>query len=310
MKTKFYKAMKYIKKPGNIILKLNYWGLLKWVPDEKLNKLTYRIRIGKKLDLDNPKTLNEKIQWLKLYGRNPKYTSYVDKYESKKIVAGLVGEEYVVPLLGVYDNFDEIDFDKLPNQFVIKTTHDSGGYIICKDKSELDIEKARKKLNRSLGRNYYDYSREWPYKNVKPRLIVEEYIVGSDGTEMKDYKFFCFNGEPKFGFVVEGRTRDKLKIGFFDMEFKQIPVKQGGEKYVIADKITKPHNFEKMIELSKKLTKDMPFVRMDFVEVEDRLYVGEFTFYHWNGATKFEPDRYDELFGKYLVLPENKLLGE
>lgn len=290
-----------------IVSEMNRRGLLKFLSDEQWVRLMYRIRIGKKLNLENPQTFNEKVLWLKLYGRNPAYTNYVDKYEVKKIVADLVGEEYVVPLLGVYDNFDEIDFDSLPDQFVIKTTHDSGGYVICKNKLELDINAARKKIESCLKRNYYYSSREWPYKNVKPRIIVEKYIVGADGTEMKDYKFFCFNGEPKFGFQVEGRTSEKMKIGFYDTDFNQIPVKQGGDKYEIAEKLVRPHNLEKMLELSKILTKGIPFVRMDFIEVDDRLYVGEFTFYHWGGTMKFEPEEYDRKFGEYLVLPEKKL---
>ena len=230
------------------------------------------------------------------------------KADAKAVVEKLVGKEYVVPLIQAYDSFDDIDFDKLPNQFVLKTNHDSGGYIICKDKAELDIEKARKKMNKSLKRNYYEFSREWPYKNVKPKLFAEEYIVGKDGTEMKDYKIFCFDGEPKFGFVVEGRTSKKMKIGFFDTDFKLIPVKQGGKKYDMAQSVEKPYNFEKMLELAKILTKDMPFVRMDFIEVDDKLYVGEFTFYHWGGRMAFEPEKYDEIFGSYIKLPEKKII--
>lgn len=272
-----------------------------------LNML-YKKKMGKDVDFENPKTFNEKIQWLKVYGRDPEYTNYVDKYESKNIVKALVGEEYVVPLLGVYDSFDEVDFDALPDQFVIKTTHDSGGYVIVKDKSQMDIEKMREKLNHHLKINYYRNSREWPYKNVKPRIIVEKYIIGKDGTEMKDYKIFCFGGEPRFGFVVEGRTSKKMKIGYFDTEFKLIPVKQGGDKYDRAESLEKPHNFEKMLELARILTKDMPFVRMDFIEVDDKLYVGEFTFYHWGGTMKFEPEEYDEIFGSYIKLPEKKII--
>lgn len=300
------KIREYLKNPYKTVLFLANHNCLNWVSDENYAKLTYRAKLGRKLDLNNPVTFNEKIQWLKLYDRNPEYSGFVDKYESKNIVKDLVGEEFVVPLLGVYDSFDEIDFDVLPNQFVIKTTHDSGGYVIVRDKSELNVAEAKKKIESSQKRNYYKYSREWPYNNVKPRIIIEEYIVGKDGEEMKDFKLFCFNGEFKFGFIISGRSQKVLKMKYFDKDFNFIPVKQGGDKYIMDESIPKPKSFDKMVELTKTLTKGFPFVRMDFIEVDDRLYVGEFTLYHWGGTMPFEPGEWDRKFGEFIELPTQK----
>lgn len=298
------KIIEYLKNPYKIALFLSNHHCLNWVSDENYAKLIYRAKFGRKLDLNNPETFNEKIQWLKLYDRNPKYSDFVDKYESKNIVKDLVGEEFVVPLLGVYNSFDEIDFDALPDQFVIKTTHDSGGYVIVRDKSKLNIAEARKKIESSQKTNYYKYSREWPYNNIKPRIIVEEYIVGKNGEEMKDFKLFCFNGEFEFGFIISGRSQKILKMKYFDKDFNFIPVKQGGDKYILDESIPKPKSFDKMVELTKTLTKGFPFVRMDFIEVDDRLYVGEFTLYHWGGAMPFEPDEWDHKFGEFIKLPK------
>ena len=187
--------------------------------DEKFIKLEYYACIGKKLNLKNPQTFNEKLQWLKLYDHKPEYTTMVDKYLAKKYVADKIGEEYIIPTLGIYDHFDEIDFDALPEQFVLKCTHDSGGLVICRDKSKLDVESAKNKIKKSLKRNYFWSGREWPYKNVKPRIIAEEYMVDESGYELKDYKFFCFRGIPKFLYVACDMFHDRqAQIGFFDIE--------------------------------------------------------------------------------------------
>ena len=175
------------------------------IPDRLYLKWLFRLKMGKKLDLDNPRTFSEKLQWLKLYNRKPEYTQMVDKYEAKRYVAGIIGEEYIIPTLGVWDRVEDINFDQLPNQFVLKCTHDSGGIVICSDKSKLDINAAKKKLKRSLTRDFYAQNREWPYKNVKRRIIGEEYMVDESGYELKDYKWFCYNGEPKALFIATDR---------------------------------------------------------------------------------------------------------
>ena len=277
--------------------------LLKLLPDYIFLQIKYRYKFNKKLDLKKPQTINEKLQWLKLYDRNPEYTKMVDKYEAKKYVANIIGEEYIIPTLGVYDKFEDINFATLPNQFVIKCTHDSGGLIICKDKTKLNIKEARKKINKSLKRNYFYTGREWPYKNVKPRIIAEQYMVDESGTELKDYKFFCFNGEPKLLFVAKDRPY-ATKFNYYDMDFKKLPFKQHYKNF--NDYIEKPKGFEKMIELSRKLSKDIPHVRVDFYDINGKVYFGELTFYHFSGFEKFEPEEWDRILGDMLKLPKEK----
>ena len=286
----------------NIIFRLASRGIVK-MNDRKFIEKKFFLRMNKKLNLNNPQTFNEKLQWLKLYDRNPEYTKMVDKYEAKKYVANIIGEEYIIPTLGVYDKFEDINFATLPNQFVIKCTHDSGGLIICKDKTKLNIKEARKKINKSLKRNYFYTGREWPYKNVKPRIIIEKYMVDESKKELKDYKFFCFNGEPKLLFVAKDRPF-ATKFNYYDMNFKKLPFKQHYENF--NDYIEKPKGFEKMIELSKKLSKDIPHVRVDFYDINGKVYFGELTFYHFSGFEKFEPEEWDKILGDMLKLSEEK----
>lgn len=259
---------------------------------------------GREIDLENPKTFNEKLQWLKLYNRNPLYTALVDKYEVKDYVKQKIGEEYIIKTLGIWENFDDIDFDSLPNRFVLKCTHDSGGLVICKDKSQLDKKKAKKKIQESLKRNFYFQSREWPYKNVKPRIIAEEYMEDSKTKELRDYKFFCFGGEVKALFIATERQKEgtDVKFDFFDADFKHLPFKQGHEN---APKIPeKPVCFDKMKQLAGILSNDLPYVRVDFYEVDGKIYFGEMTFYHFGGFMPFVPEEWDYTFGSWLKLPE------
>jgi len=272
--------------------------------DKLYLKILFRYRIGKTLNLKNPKTYNEKIQWLKLYDRDPLYTKLVDKYEVRKFVAKTIGEEYLIPLLGVWDRFEDIDFNQLPNQFVLKCTHDSGGIVICKDKSIFDINKARKKINRSLKRNYYRNTREWAYKNVKPRIIAEKYLVDESGEEVKDYKFMCYHGQPKTLDIISNREIEP-KSDMFDMNFNWIPVKLD---YEHSGKVfQKPIGFEKMIELSKKLSKNLTHVRCDFYHINGKVYFGEMTFYQCSGLEKFRNYEHDVMFGSWIHLPLKNL---
>ena len=253
----------------------------------------------KKLNLDNPITYNEKLQWLKLYDRNPQYTKMVDKYEVKNYVKEVIGEEYIIPTLGVWEKFEDIDFDKLPNQFVLKCTHDSGGLVICKDKSKLDIEEVSKKINHCLKRNYYLNTREWPYKNVKPRIIAEKYMIDNSSNELKDYKFFCFDGEP----IVTDRGID-TRSDFYDMNFEHLNIRTGHHNS--EKEIKCPNGFEIMKELSRKLSKGLPQSRIDFYDINGRVYFGEITFFHWSGLTPFEPEEWDYTFGSWIKLHNNK----
>ena len=271
--------------------------------DARYLRLLYKVNLGKPLNLDYPQTYNEKIQWLKLYDRRPEYTQMVDKYEAKQYVAAILGEEYIIPTLGVWDRFEDIDFDALPDQFVLKCTHDSGGLVICRDKSKLDIEKARNKINHCLGRNYFWNTREWPYKNVKPRIIAEQYMVDESGTELKDFKFFTFDGEVKALFIATDRGED-TRFDFYDADFNHLPFLNGHPN--ASKEIRKPDSFEEMKQLSAKLSQGVPHLRVDFYDINGKIYFGELTFFHWSGMIPFEPEEWDFTFGSWIKLPERE----
>lgn len=282
-------------------------GFFNRMSDETYLKLRYNCIMGKKLNLDNPVTYNEKLQWLKLYDRKPEYTKMVDKYEAKKYVANIIGEEYIIPTLGVWDNVNDIDFDTLPNQFVLKCTHDSGGLVICKDKAELDIENAKNTLNHFLNRNFYSVHREWPYKDVKPRIIAEKYMEDESKTDLKDYKFFCFNGEPKLLYISEGLSdHSTAKISFADMDYNIAEFKRNDFK-PFYELPKKPVNFEKMKELAKVLSKDRAFIRVDFYEIHKKIFFGELTFFPCSGYLPFDPKEYDKVLGDWITLPNKNI---
>lgn len=267
-------------------------------PDKIFLKILYFVKFNKKLNLRNPQTYNEKLQWLKIYDRNPFYTILVDKLNVKKYVANKIGTEYVIELLGEWNNFDDINFDFLPNQFVLKTNHGCGGIYICKDKTLLNKNEARAILEASLKSNYYKNYREWPYKGIKPKIIAESFMVDESGEELKDYKFFCFNGEVKAMFIARDRSIGKTKFDFFDAEFNQLPIKQHYPNSEID--IAKPKNFDKMKELASILSKGIPHVRIDFYNVNGKIYFGEYTFYHFSGFEQFEPEKWDKIFGDWI----------
>ena len=294
----------YLKKPKLLLLILDNKNIIR-LKDKKYLELMYLKRMNRKIDIENPKTFNEKLQWLKLYDRRPEYTKMVDKYEVKEYIASIIGEEYVIPTLEVYNKFEEIEWDKLPNQFVIKCTHDSGGLVICKDKANLDIKKTKKKINKNLKKNYYYPGREWPYKNVKPRIIIEKYMEDQNNKDLKDYKFMCFHGKVLCSFVCSNRhSKEGLKIDFYDLNWNKMPFKR---KYPNSDiTMEKPLNYDLMIQLSEKLAKEIPFVRVDFYEINGHVYFGELTFYPGSGVEEFEPELYDYELGSWLTLPTKK----
>lgn len=263
-------------------------------------KIDYYIRLGKEINLRNPLTFNEKLQWLKLHDRKQSYIKLVDKYEVRKYIAETMGENYLIPLLGIYDDFEEIDFNNLPEQFVLKCTHDSGGIVICKDKRKFNIDAARIKINKCLKRNYFYHGMEWPYKYVKPRIICEKYMEDEIEKELKDYKFMCFNGRAKCCNVCLNRNSlTGLNIDFYDMDWNIMPFERldhPGSKF----KIPKPKNLENMILFSEELSKDKAFVRVDFYEVCGNLYFGELTFFPGSGFIEFIPEPYDYLLGSWL----------
>ena len=277
---------------------------LKFISDPLYLKLKYGVLMKKRLNLKNPITFNEKLQWLKLHDRNPLYINMVDKYEAKRYVAHRIGEEYIIPNYGVWDSFDQINFDSLPDSFVLKCTHDSGGLVIVKDKSTFDRAQAREKINQCLKRNFYYSGREWPYKNVKPRIIAEAYMTEGDG-ELADYKVHNFNGEPKFILVCRDRFRESgLTEDFFSEKWEHLPVKRPGTPNA-AQPIPKPEELDQILELSRKLAEQIPFVRTDFYIIDHRIYFGEITFFPATGMTPFEPARWDKIFGDWLELPRN-----
>ena len=279
---------------------------LRFLPDSIFLKIKYKRAMKKKLNLKNPTTYNEKLQWLKLHDRKSEYTDMVDKYKAKKYVADRIGEEYIIKTLGVWNNFDEIDFDVLPEKFVLKCTHDSGGLVIVKEKSRFDKETARKKINACLKHNFYYAGREWPYKNVKPRIIAEEYMEDGKTAELRDYKFFVFNGVAKALFIASERQKEdeETKFDFFDMDYNHLSVRNGHPNAAIPPE--KPETFDKMRELAEKLSVGIPHLRVDFYEVDGKIYFGELTFSHWSGMMPFEPAEWDKTFGDWIELPNKE----
>lgn len=295
------KIMKVVSCPEKIFAYMGSKGYFRWVRDEYYLRVYYKAVFGKKLDLKEPKTFNEKLQWLKLNDRNPKYVSLVDKFLVKQYVADEIGEEYIIPTLGCWNSFDEIDFEALPEKFVLKCTHDSGGLVICHNKHSFDYESAKTGITECLKRNFYWIGREWPYKEIQPRVIAEKYMEDEKDRELKDYKFLCFNGQVKCSFVCNERFSESgLKVTFYDTEWNVMPFTR---HYPKSDKpINKPINYDKMVQLAEKLSKDIPFVRVDFYEVDGKIYFGELTFYPGSGFEEFTPMEWDLKLGEWIQL--------
>ena len=272
-------------------------------PDKLFLELKFRLLMGHKLDLMNPRTFNEKLQWLKLYNRKSEYTTMVDKFAVKQFVAEKIGEEYIIPTLGVWNNPEEIDWDTLPNQFVLKTAHGGGGggVIICKDKLTFDINDAIKRLKKSLQQDIYLAYREWPYKDVPKRIIAEKYMTEGDN-ELKDYKFFCFNGNP-YCLKIDFERFIDHRANYYDTDMNLLPF---GEACCMPDfnkELKRPKNFERMIDIVKKLSKDIPFARIDLYNSNGKIYFGEITFFPAGGMGKFVPNEWDYKLGCLIKLP-------
>lgn len=278
-------------------------GIHKRISDTLYLKLFFKVMMNQKLDLENPRTFNEKLQWLKLYDHNPEYTIMVDKYAVKDYVADKIGKEYIIPTLGVWDSFDYIDFDELPDRFVLKCTHDSGGLVICNDKKTLDLANARNKLEQSMKRNYYWNGREWPYKNVRPRILAEQYMGNGSSDHLKDYKLFCFGGVPRMTLVCSERfSKDGLREDFFDENWNHLPIKRKTHENSILS-IECPEQYELMKQLAAKISDKMIFTRIDFYEISNKVYFGEITFYPACGFEGFEPDEWDLKLGQWIKIP-------
>lgn len=300
------KIKKIVSNPWLLWPYLGGKGMLNWVPDSIYLKGCFRAKMGYPLDLKNPQTFNEKIQWLKLHDRKPEYTQMVDKYAVREYIAKTIGEEYLIPLLGVWDRFDDIDFDQLPDQFVLKCNHDSGTVVICKDKKTFDIDAASKKINARINYNYYNVWREWPYKDVKHRIIAEKYMSQMGCDDLVDYKIMCFNGKAKCEFICTNRRSETgLNVTFFDLDWQRLPFERPHHP-VDQNEINKPNQLSKMISLAETLAValDTIFVRIDFYEVNNQLYFGEFTLYPASGLEGFTSFQWDNKLGDWIQLPK------
>lgn len=277
--------------------------IFEYVPDRMAVSIKYRNHFLKKLDLKDPQTFNEKLQWLKLYDRRPEYTTMVDKYRAKEYVAAIIGQEYIIPTLGAWKSFDEIDFNMLPEQFVLKCNHGSGDAIICKDKVSFDREAARKKLMAVLKEDYYLISREWAYKNVDRLIIAEEYLEDKNTGDARDYKFFCFDGEVKC-FKVDFDRFTEHHANWYDRDGQLLPYGEQICPPCPERQLELPGCLDTMIDLSQKLSRGIPFLRVDFYYVNGKIYIGELTFYPASGLLPFTDVEWDRIMGSWLKLPE------
>jgi len=288
---------------GNAWMKRSF--IYRHMSDERAIRLRYRYYTGESLNLDNPVSFNEKMQWLKLHDRRHIYTTMADKYEAKRFAAPIIGEQYIVPNYGVWEDAKDIDWDSLPKQVVLKTNHGYGGLtgmVICKDISNLDKKEAIKRLNAALKRNYFYTGREWPYKNIKPLILAEKYI----GENLMDFRVYCFNGEPKLIYAYqnvaqEDGTKPELSsCDIFDCNWNPMPFHQ---KAMPCGNVARPLHLNEMLEISAKLSKDVPFLRVDFYEGE-QLYLGELTFYPGGGMSSYCPSEWNDILGSWITLPE------
>lgn len=293
-----------IKDPYVLVFWFFKYSGLSYISDYIFLKTHWHLHMGYKLNLKKPRSFSEKLQWIKLYDRNPIYSLFVDKYEVKQYVNSVLGSGYTIDTIGLWNNPQEINFDNLPNKFVLKCTHDSGSIVICKDKRNFDKKAAIQKLNEALKRNYYRLTREWPYKNVRPRIIAEPFLSELSSTDLIDYKFFCFNGRAKYCQVIKDRST-KESIDFFDMNWNRqefIGLNPSVSLHSIAP-IEKPKNFDKMVSFANLLSRDIPFVRVDFYNLNGKIYFGELTFFPANGMGQFTPEEWNLRIGDMLNLP-------
>jgi hypothetical protein len=289
--------------PDYRFLLLAKYGIYKNMDDEKYLKKMYKGIFGRELNLSHPQSYTEKLQWLKLNDRKPEYTVMVDKCDVKEYVKNIIGEQYIIPTLDVWNDARSINFEQLPKQFVLKCTHDSSGLVICKDKNKLDFETSRKNLEKALKKNYYYCFREWPYKDVRPRIIAEKYMEDEETGTLKDYKILCFNGEPKLIELHSERFTSNHTQDFYDVSWNKLSISQYGEN--TSDKVEeKPRLLSEMLRLSKVLAEGIPHIRVDWYIVDERLYFGELTFYDSSGFSKFDDSKDDELLGSWLDLPK------
>lgn len=289
---------KVIREPVKIVYGLEKMGLLDWVREDTYLKLIYRLIFRRKLNLKEPRTYTEKLNWCKLHWRSSLAVTCTDKITVRDYVAGKIGSEYLIEQYGCFDSFDAIDFNSLPERFILKPSNGSGDVFVCRDKSSLDLKKAQKTLEKNKKRHFSSKTKEWVYYNLPDRIVAERLLEPSQGAAVRDYKFFCFQGEPQFFLVGTDRDSD-LRFSYFDMDFKPLPVRCGHD---CKTGIEKPEHFQEMVEIARELSVDFPHVRVDLYEEEGRVYFGELTFFHYGGIVRFEPDEWDYTFGKYLLI--------
>lgn len=294
----------------NIISRIKEWlfykkmtsNRSKKIPDDEYLKIKFLHKFHRELNLNNPHSFNEKLQWLKINDKNPLFKCLSDKIQVKNIVRREFGGDIVIPTICIWDSPDEIDLEKLPDKFVLKCSHDSGSVVICKNKDNFDLKKSKKILRKALKKDYFNGSREWPYKNIERKIFAERFI-GNDSKAMTDYKFFCFNGEPKFLYISEGLDNHKTAtMSFYDLNGKLLPYKRSD--YGINEHAKMPKNFNLMIEMAKKMAvfSQAKFVRVDLYSIDNKIYFSEFTFYPCGGFIPFDPDSIDYEIGKLLKL--------
>lgn len=272
---------------------------LKFIPTKPYIKMVYRIKTGKKLNLENPVTLCDKLNWLKINDIHPEYTRMVDKVALHDVIKEKLGEDICIPMLGAWEHYSDIDFDKLPDKFVLKCNHDSGSVKIITDKSKINHDELNKFFEARLKMNPYNIGREYPYKDVKPMIMAEEYMVPEDKSDIDDYKFFCFNGKPEVCLVVTGRAKD-CRNDIFDMDFNLLDIDRVHPHSDVP--IEKPETFDEMKELAAKLSKGIKMVRIDLYEINGKVYFGEFTFFPAGGFHLMKPDKWEKYFGDLIDL--------
>lgn len=298
--------MNYKKVISNQDLRLKILGMTEFIPDKLMIKLQYYIKMKKKLDLKKPKTFNEKIQWYKLYYRNPLMTQCADKYRVREYVSSKGLDEILIPLCGVYTDAEDINFNQLPEKFVLKTNNGSGTNLLCENKASLNVKEAKDTVNNWLHKRTAKAGREWAYYNIKTKIICEEYLEANAVEGLIDYKFYCFNGKPEFIKVATDSSTGEPGNGIFNMEFKKLPYNRKGAKELTSI-INKPKNYERMIEITKKLSEDFPHVRVDLYNIDGKIYFGELTFYDNSGYQIFEPSEFDDILGGFFQIEKMKL---
>lgn len=293
---------------GSRDIRLMILDWTRFIPDNLMLKIEYRMKIGKKLNLDSPTTFNEKLQWLKLHDRKPIYTQMADKYGVREYIERKIGKEYLVPIYGCWDSVEDIPFETLPQKFVLKCTHDSGSVILCTDKSALDIKETKKKLKKRLKKNPYWWAREWPYKNIKPKVIAEHYLIDEGHEFLPVYKFFCFNGVPKIIQQIQNDKQENETVDYFDTEWTRLNIKQ---RFPSSETpVKKPKQLDEMLEIAGKLAEDTCFLRVDLYIINEKILFSEHTFYTDAGYSIFEPESWDKVLGEWIDLTcvEDKMI--